>query len=97
VLFEAAERGVDADHLFDAFGGDAGERDGGFVAFVEGFVGGGGAFVELLDVLEDAALVFELGVLIGGEGGGFDLLALEAPQVEQAKLLLFGALELVEL
>ena len=77
-------------------GRGAGEREGGFGAVVDRGVGGPGGFLEALDVLQDAALVLQGRFLVGLQRGALDFLALEAPEVEQPQLLLFGALELLE-
>ena len=46
--------------------------------------------------MQDAALVLQGRFLVGLQRGAIDLLALEAPQIEQPELLLFGALEFLE-
>ena len=46
--------------------------------------------------MQDAALVLQGRFLVGLQRGALDLLALEAPQIEQPELLLFGALQFLE-
>lgn len=90
------ERGVDAEELLDAFAGlgDLGERGGGGV--VEQLDGGGGVFLEARDVGQYAALGFELGVLAGLDACLLDFGFLEAPEVGEAEVLLFAAVEFGE-
>ena len=76
--------------------GHAHLRHGRFGRIVERRVGGGRGFLQPAEVLQHAPLVFERGVLAGARVGGFDLLALELPQIEQAQFFLLGALELFE-
>ena len=54
------------------------------------------ALLQPLDVLQHAPFVLELRVLVRHERGAFDFLALEAPQIEQAQLLLLVALQFLQ-
>ena len=96
MLAQAIERGVDAAEFLHPLSGGAGEREGGFGAVVDRGVGGPGGFLEALHVLQNAPLVLQGRFLVGLQCGPLDLLTLEAPQVEQPELLLFGALEFLE-
>ena len=65
-----------------------------FVELVEGAHGGG---VELFGVGQDALFGFEGLVFAGVEVGGFDLLALIAPEIDHAQAVLLALEQVVEL
>ena len=97
MLAQRRKRLVDAAELVELAGGHAALGQGRFGAVVNGGVGDLGGLFEPLHVLQHAAPVFERGILIRRQRGGFDFLALKGPQIEQTQLFLLGALELVQL
>ncbi len=87
---------VDAAQFFEFPHRCAKLRDGGLGGIVKGSPGGVGGFFQTRGVLQDAPLLIERGVLAGLRRDRLDFLALEVPDVEEAQLLLLGAVEFLE-
>jgi len=88
---------IDPQQIVQPLAGDAHQRCGGLRTVVQGVVCHLGGFLKLLHVLQDAPLILEGGVFVRLERRRFNLLALEAPEVQQPQLLLLAALDLLEL